>query len=454
MSAYGIKAYGGNMSYYLAVDIDASGGRHTVGWLDGGKIITDEVYSFRYGVGTFDGHLVWDTHRLLDQVKAGIKEALLKYPQIASMSVDAWGMDYVLLRGDEEVLPAYACIDPRAEEAVELVHEIVPREELYSITGAQPRSLNTVYQLYADKLDDRLDGVTDFLMMPEYVVYRLTGIKRKELTNASAGALVNVNTLQLDENIFSWLGFPQELAARLYSPGELVGRLTDEVAAEVGGNLDVVLCATHGTASAVEAIDIETGAPCIYTGGCSLLGAKLNEAVTDAESLLSGFSNEWGVGYFIYVKSVAGMRFIKSLCDETCPDLDYLTISRMAEESSYKEIFDVGAQDFAAPESMKGAIDAYFASQGKPAPRTPADYFNSAYHSIAASYDDAIRDLELNTDREYSEVYVTGFGAKSAYLNDLIEKYTGKRVIAMPIEAAAIGNIKVQMLRAGELSDG
>ena len=125
----------------------------------------------------------------------------------------------------------------------------------------------------------------------------------------------------------------------------------------------------------------------------------------------------------------------------------------MAEGSSYQEIFDVNAQDFMAPESMKEAIDGYFARQGKPAPTRPEDYFNSAYHSLAASYDDAIRDLEFNTDREYSEIYIVGGGAKNVYLNDLTERYTGRRVIAMPIEATAIGNLKVQMMSSGELRD-
>ena len=447
------KISGGAMRYYLAIDIGASGGRHIVGWVDDGEILTDEVYRFANGMDTVDGHLTWDTDRLFCEVKAGIKLAFERYPEIESLSIDTWGVDYVLMRGDEEVRPTYAYRDSRVDEAIELVHEILPPDELYSITGTQFQSFNTIYQLYQDKLEDRLDGVTDFLMIPEYLMYKLTGVKKKEFTNASTCSLVNVNTLQLDENIFSWLGLPEELIGRIYSPGELVGRLTDEVAAEVGGNADVVLCATHDTASAVEAIEMETDAPYISSGTWSLLGVKLDEAITDEESRISGFTNEGGVGYFTYLKNITGMWLVQSLRAELCPELDYSSIGAMAEDSHYQEIFDVNAPDFMAPESMKAAIDEYFVRRGRPTPKEPADYFNSAYHSLAASYDDAIRDLEFNTDREYSEIYIVGGGAKNGYLNDLTERYTGRRVIAMPIEATAIGNLKVQMLRTGELSD-
>ena len=434
-----------SMKYYLAIDIGASSGRHIVGWKQDGEIITNEVYRFPNGMESVDGHLTWNTDKLFAEVKAGIAEALKQYPGIESLSIDTWGVDYVLMKGDEEVRPTYAYRDSRTEETIDLVHEIVSPEELFTITGTQHQSFNTIYQLYADKLDDRLDGVTDFLMIPEYLIYKLTGVKKKEFTNASTAALLNVNTLQLDENLFSWLGFPDELLKPIYMPGESVGRFTDEVAAEVGGNMEVVLCATHDTASAVEAIEMETDAPYISSGTWSLLGVKLDEALTDEQSRLSGYSNEGGVGYFTYLKNITGMWLIQSLRAELCPDTDYAEIAEMAESSSFEELFDVNDPSFMAPESMKAAIDEYLSSRGKPTPVTTADYFNSAYHSLASCYFDAISDLEENTEREYSEIYIVGGGAKNEYLNDLTERYTGRRVIAMPIEATAIGNLKVQM---------
>ena len=93
------------MEIYLAIDIGASSGRHIAGWLENGELKTEEIYRFPNGVTELDGHLTWDIDALLGHVKQGVALAKEKYPKIKSLSVDTWGVDYVLLRGDEEVRP-------------------------------------------------------------------------------------------------------------------------------------------------------------------------------------------------------------------------------------------------------------------------------------------------------------------------------------------------------------
>lgn len=435
------------MKYYLAIDIGASSGRHIIGWVADGKIETEELHRFPNGMDEVDGHLVWDTDRLFAEIKAGIKKAFAKYPKIESLSIDTWGVDYVLLRGDEEVKPTYAYRDSRMEEVIDKVHEIVPHEALYSRTGIEFMSFNTVYQLYADKIANRFEGVTDFLMLPEYFMYKLTGVKKKEFTNATTMGLVNSETLKIDKELWLTLGYPEQLLAELYQPGTFVGRLKDEIAEEVGGNLDVVLCATHDTGSAVEAIEMEENAPYISSGTWSLLGVKTPRAITDENSRTSGYSNEGGVGYNRYQKNITGMWIIQSLRREMCPETSYSDIATMAESSSYREIFDVNDDIFSAPRSMKEAIYNYFASRGMKTPERMEDYFNTAYVSLADGYRRAIGDLERNTGNSYPAIYIVGGGAKNTYLNSLTECATGKRVIALPIEATAIGNLKVQINR-------
>ncbi len=436
------------MKYYLAVDIGASSGRHIVGWVENGKIETEELYRFYNGMDEVDGHLVWDTVRLFNEIKAGLKIAFEKYPVIESMSIDTWGVDYVLLKGDEEVYPVYAYRDGRMDEVIDKVHAIVPFEELYSKTGIEFMSFNTVYQLYADKVAGRFEGVTDFLMLPEYFMYKLTGVKKKEFTNATTMGLINSETLQFDKDIWQRLGYPIELAAPVYQPGTLVGRLSDEIKAEVGGDLNVVLCATHDTGSAVEAIEMSENAPYISSGTWSLLGVKTEKAITDENSRASGYSNEGGVGYNRYQKNITGMWIIQSLRKEMCPDMPYGDIAAMAEKSDYCEIFDVNDDAFTAPKSMKDAIADYLTARGLKAPEKMADYFNSAYVSLADGYRKAILDLERNTGKTYPAIYIVGGGAKNGYLNALTEKATGKKVIALPIEATAIGNLKIQIKAA------
>ena len=155
-----------SLRYYLAIDIGASSGRHIVGWQEKGEIKTNEVYRFPNGVREENGHLTWDIRKLFSNVVAGILEAFLAYPEIESLSIDTWGVDYVLLKGDEEVYPVYAYRDGRTGAVIPQVHEKMPFSELYRHTGCQFQPFNTIYQLYDEKLKGRLEGVTDMLMMP------------------------------------------------------------------------------------------------------------------------------------------------------------------------------------------------------------------------------------------------------------------------------------------------
>ena len=435
------------MKYYLAIDIGASSGRHIIGYESNGEIMTDEVYRFPNGMDEVDGHLVWDTERLFSEIKTGIKKSFEKYPKIESLSIDTWGVDYVLLKGDSEVYPVYAYRDYRMDGVIDKVHGIVPFEKLYERTGTAFNKFNTVYQLYADKVAGRFDGVTDFLMLPEYFMYKLTGVKKKEFTEASTTGLVNADTLQFDTEIWSALGFPSELAKPISAPGTLVGKLSPELSSELGGTLDVVLVATHDTGSAVEAINMEVNSPYISSGTWSLLGVKTERAITDANSRESLYSNEGGAGYNRYQKNIMGMWLIQSLRKELCPDTSYGDIADMASRSTYRETFDVNDDALMAPKCMKDAITECLRAQNKPLPLTDADYFNAAYVSLAYGYKQAIEDLENNTGKSYPEIYIVGGGAKNGYLNALTEEITGKRVVALPIEATAIGNLKIQMKR-------
>ncbi len=433
------------MKYYLAIDIGASGGRHIVGYEKDGEILTQEIYRFCNGMDKIGERTVWNTDRLFTEVKEGIRLALLSYPRIESMSIDTWGADYVLLKGESEVEPTYAYRDSRTDESIDKVHGLIPFEELYRRTGIQFNSFNTIYQLYCDKLWGRLEGLTDFLMIPEYLMYKLTGVKKKEYTNASTTGLVNAATKEYDREIFKTLGISEELMSPLSMPGETLGGFLPEVQEEVGGNIKVVLTATHDTASAVEAVRMSEDAPYISSGTWSLLGIKADAPLTDEKSRLAGYTNEGGVGYIRYLKNITGMWLIQSLRRENCPELDWDGIVDLAKKSSFEGTFDVNAREFLAPDNMATAIREYFRARGEREPESVGDLFNSAYHSLARSYKEAIEQLEFSTGRIYTSLYIVGGGAKNEYLNSLAGRYTGKRIVAQPIEATAIGNIMVQM---------
>ena len=429
------------MKYYLAIDIGASSGRHIVGWMENGTLQTKEVYRFPNGVQTHDGHLVWDIEGLYESIVAGIGEAFKAYPCIESLSIDTWGVDYVLLNGDQELLPVYAYRDNRTEAVIPEVHEKVPFSTLYAHTGCQFQPFNSIYQIYDDLINGRLDHATDMLMIPEYLMYKLTGVKAREYTNATTMGLIDAATGEFDQQIISSLGYPARLFPKLSQPGTVLGNLLPEIASKVGGDCKVVLCATHDTGSAVVGIPMEGNEPYISSGTWSLLGVKTPKPITDAGSEQANYSNEGGVGYNRYQKNIMGMWLVNNLQKELCPDTPFPEIVKLAQESECRILVDANAPEFLAPQSMKAAFDEATGN----ALHTVGDYFACAYRSLAVSYRQAIEELEANTGVQYHKLYIVGGGAKNAFLNTLTEEATGKQVVALPIEATALGNLIIQM---------
>ena len=418
--------------YYLAIDIGASSGRHIVGWTEGGELKTEEVYRFPNGVTDQAGHLTWDVDALAAHVKAGIGKAGERFGRIESLSIDTWGVDYVLLRRDGEVRPCYAYRDSRTEAVIPKAHKRMDFSTLYRHTGTQFQPFNTIYQLYADLLAGRLDGVTDFLMIPEYLLWKLCGVKAHEYTNATTNGMVSAVTGEYDPDVIRALGLPGHLFRPLQQPGTALG--------EYAG-IRVVLCATHDTGSAVEGIPMEGNQPYISSGTWSLLGVKTPKPITGKASQAANWSNEGGVGYNRYQKNIMGMWLINRLREELCPEKPFSEIMAEAEASTFAGIVDANAEGFLAPAGMKAAFDE---ALGRQLP-TAGDYFRCACRSLAFAYRDAVRELEQNTGRNYDRLYIVGGGAKNTFLNELTEWTTGKQVVTLPIEATALGNLKVQM---------
>lgn len=428
------------LTYYLAIDIGASSGRHIVGWREGSEIKTKEVFRFPNGVKKENGHLVWDIEALYKNILMGIGEAFRIYPRIESLSIDTWGVDYVLMKGEREVLPVYAYRDGRTEKVISGVHEKITFSELYRRVGCQFQPFNSIYQLYDDMMRGRLCGVTDILMIPEYLMWRLSGVKAREYTNATTTGMVNAKTGEFDMEIINALGYPRHLFPQLSRPGSVLGNLLPQVREQVGGDCKVVLCATHDTGSAVEGIPMDGNHPYISSGTWSLLGVKTEKPITNRGSEMANYSNEGGVGYNRYQKNIMGMWLINELRHELCPDTPFSEIVKLAEKSSCDILVDANAQEFLAPDSMKAAFDKVTGGL-----KNIEDYFRCAYRSLALSYKVAIEELERNTNQKYDKIYIVGGGAKNTYLNRLTEEFTGKKVVALPIEATAQGNLKIQM---------
>jgi len=428
------------MKYYLAIDLGATSGRHIVAFEKDGKLELVEIYRFLTGMKLSPNGLVWDVPALFKEIKTGLKIAFEKYGKIESLSIDTWGVDYVLMNGDKEIPPFYSYRNERLNEAYKMVHDIVPFDEIYGSTGIQFKPFNTLYQLFDDKIKGRLDEATDYLMLPEYFSYKLTGIKTHEYTEESTGALLVSTTGEYDFELIDRLGLPRKLFGVIRQPGFLVGELSKNIQIEVGGNCKVILCASHDTGSAFEAVDCPSDAVIISSGTWSLIGIKSDKAITSSESFKANFTNEGGVNYIRLLKNIMGMWLVNEVCRQK--NLNVVEMCKNLDNVTYTETFDVNDDSLTAPENMEQAIKKLLV---KNPPKDDYELFASIYHSLALSYKNSIEELETITGKKFTSVYIVGGGAKNVYLNKLTEKYTSRKVVALPIEATAIGNLKLQM---------
>lgn len=444
--------------YYLAVDIGASSGRHILGTIKDGKMKLEEVYRFDNGLEKRDGHLCWNIPGLFEEIKNGLKECkkLNKIP--VSMSVDTWGVDYVLLDEKDQILgDTIGYRDHRTNGMDDLVYQKISEIDLYKRTGIQRQIFNTIFQLMAvkHKSPEHLEKAESFLMLSDYFHFLLTGNKFSEYTNATTTQLVNAKEKEWDYELIEMLGFKKDIFRPLSLPKTLVGDFLDTVAEEVGFSCQVVLPATHDTGSAVMAVPA-TDDDFIYisSGTWSLMGIERKEPICTKESMDKNLTNEGGYDYrFRYLKNIMGLWMIQSVRNELNKAYSFAQLCDMAEEEKeFPSRLDVNDECFLSPDSMIDTIKDYCRRTNQPVPETVGELAAVIYQSLAKSYAQTVKEIESITGRTYSRIHIVGGGSNAEYLNELTAQYTGKEIHVGPGEATAIGNISAQMLKAGEFN--
>lgn len=430
---------------HLAIDIGASGGRHIAGYREDGDMRLVEVYRFSNAAISQGGALVWDLCALFSEVVNGLAACGAAGLAPQSVGIDTWGVDYVLLDPcDAPISPVYCYRDARGALAAGRVHGILPFSELYARTGVQYQPFNTVYQLYADKEAHRLAAAADWLMLPSYLLFRLTGHKAQEYTNASTTGLLSAAEQEWDMEICRALDLPERLFQRRPKrPPAILGRLLKDIAERVGFDCDVILPATHDTGSAVAALP-QRGAY-LSSGTWSLLGAELDAPLTSDAAREANFSNEGGVGTIRFQKNIMGLWLVQCLKRELGDAYGFSELMDMARQSAgFDYRLDVNGRAYLAPASVCAVIDAECRKRGFPVPETPGAYAQAIFQSLAHAYADALGELENITGARYETLCIVGGGSRNAYLNELTERATGRSIVTGPAEATALGNILLQ----------
>ncbi len=423
--------------------------------VDGGRLRMRTVHRFpNTPVQTPDG-LHWNILELFRNVVDGLGTAVREESELVSVGVDAWAVDYALMRNGRMLGTPYHYRDGRTDEAVEQVHSVVPREELYGRNGLQFLPFNTVYQLAAE--DETLRWADAMLLVPDLMTYWLTGREICELTNASTTGLLDVHSRDWDTDLAARLDIPAGILADLVEPGTAVGALRPAVAEALGvsNGPTVTAVGSHDTASAVVGTPMTSDdAAYISCGTWGLVGLELERPILSEPSRQAGFTNEGGVdGRIRFLHNVMGLWLLSESVRQwerigESHDVEGL-VRQAAEVDADVPVFDVDDPRFLAPGDMPTRIAEWCREHDLKPPDSTAETARSILESLAAAFAASVERAAELADRHVGVVHLVGGGARNSLLCQLTADRCGRPVLAGPVEATATGNLLVQARALG-----
>ncbi|MGO0604483.1 rhamnulokinase [Brevibacterium linens] len=446
-----------------AVDLGATSGRVILGGVTEGVLRMKHLARFPNIPQHVGEDLHWNIQSLFASLNDGLRKAIGASPNIESIGIDSWAVDYGLLCGGRLLGLPHHYRDDRTSRGVELVHERLSPSELFAHNGLQHLDFNTVFQFAVEAETGFLDLADRALLVPDLIAYWLTGEMRTEATNASTTGLLSVLNGDWDTDLITRLDLPTDLLPPLVSPGERIGALTPAVAQRLGtaDPIQVTAVGSHDTASAVVAVPMEgPNTAFISSGTWSLVGVELDAPVVTEEARDANFTNEGGVdGTVRFLKNVSGLWLLSESMrqwghDATdaqrSSDLETL-LAEAAAITTPVAVFDPSDDRFTPPGDMPTRIRDWCVEHGQEPPHTLAEVVRSILESLAAAYAQTLATAEELTGRSIETIHIVGGGSQNTLLCRLTAQRSGRRVLAGPIEATAIGNLLVQARSVGQI---
>ena len=452
------------MKKVLAFDFGASSGRAILGTFDNGKISLEELHRFSNDPVEVNGHFYWDVLRLFFEIKQGIlKCSAAGHTDICAIGIDTWGVDFALIDKDGEIIAnPYHYRDAKNENMLETLQEL-GKDDIYKKTGLQFLAFNTIYQLHNLKKNKPalLDSAEHLLLMPDLFNYLLTGKTAAEYSNVSTTQLLNPNKGQWEYSLIDKLGIDRKLFKNIVDSGTVLGNLKPELAKELQMPCVPVICvASHDTGSAVASVPFENPENSLYIscGTWSLMGTELQKPLINQEAMKFNFTNEGGVNRTTrFLSNIMGLWLIQeSRRQWKRENLDYSfnDMENAAKASTpFESFINPDFEGFTPPGDMPGRIREFNKNAGLKVPQTMGEVVLCIYQSLALKYRYVTECMEELMGKKIETIHMVGGGIKDKFLCQLTADATGRRVIAGPVEATAMGNIAVQLMALGEIKD-
>jgi rhamnulokinase len=442
---------------YLAFDLGASNSRALLGTLKNDVMTLEELHRFTTPVIEEGDSLFWDEKTIWNELKFSLQKALQEAPDLRSLSVDSWGVDYIpLLSGGTPARHPYCYRDPRTNGVKERAFETLSEEQIYSKTGIQFLPFNTLYQLLADLEEDRqaLGTIWKHLTIADYFNYRFCGNPVIERSMASTTQLMDISTRNWSESLMQSFGLKTESWPSIVPSGTDIGSVTGNSGARV------IASCSHDTGSAVAATPVQTGNSWAYIscGTWSLIGVERIHPLLSDSARKSGFTHEAGIDNTLrFLKNLTGLWVLQE-CVRDWKSEKPVNWSDLVEEAGRaepaKHQLDLDDPSFLARGGMEARLLDYCLDHNIRQPSSRGQLVRLILESIAHSYLDALTDLEDLTGKEIDTIHLFGGGSQNQLLCQLTADICRKRVISGPVEATALGNLLIQARTLGDLPEG
>jgi len=451
---------------YIAIDLGAESGRVMTGILEDNKLELQQMHRFSNQPVHCNGTFYWDFLRLWHDICDGIQRAVATFGNTwDGIGVDTWGVDFGLLDDRGQLLgnPVHYR-DGRNHGAMKSTFDTCPKDKIFASTGAQFLEFNTLYQLMALKNQHsiQLKSAQTLLLMPDLFHYALSGVRNTEYTIASTTQMISANARVWDQDLLQQLKLSAQILPEVTMPGTVLGNVLPEVTTRTGldSQTPVIAPAGHDTACAVAAVPAESNDNWAFlsSGTWSLMGVELDKPLINSAVQQYNFTNEGGVGGKIrFLKNIAGLWLVqecrRSLAREG-REYSYAELTQKASEveplSSWINPDDAA---FVAPVDMPQAIREYCISTCQTPPEDEATLIRICLESLALKYRWTLEKLEELTERKLDVLHIVGGGTQNKLLCQLTADCLKRTVIAGPVEATASGNILVQAMARGHVTN-
>ncbi|MBT3207511.1 MAG: rhamnulokinase [Bacteroidetes bacterium] len=444
-----------NIFRCLAVDMGASSVRILLGEISANQIQYKEISRFKNEIKTINKTDKWDIEDIYSKILFGISRALKLYPEVESIGIDSWGVDYVLIdaKGKLIELP-YAYRDVRTKGMMTEWEKHMSRDETFRRTGINFYIFNTLFQLLAARQSNEIKKADALLFIPSYINFLLCGKKINELSISSTSQLLEANSNKFDQKIIKLLNAWHLNLEHAINPGKIIGTVTEKKLPK--NKLSVVSVCSHDTASAVAATPSSSDEFIfLSTGTWCILGVEAKKPIITNEALEFGFTNERSYGNkYKLLKNIVGLWLIQGIRKAMPKNLDFSEIEKILIRSKHADqLIDPDDDLFYKPENMLEAFDIYFEKTGQKKPETYGQYIKCAYNSLSLSFVYYIEKLEYLCEKSYNTIHLIGGGSQSEYLCQTTADFSMKNVIAGPVECSTIGNILVQAIAFKKIKD-